>query len=359
MTVEEKELEFEKKLINKLTTLGGVKQWDYRPDLNTTVKLWQNFKEILERHNQDKLESPLSEAEFSQVQEIINGLETPYQAGQFLYGLNGKSQIEIDLDNGKHVFLTVFDQDQIGAGDTVYQVVNQVERDAVIPGKKKRRFDTTLLINGLPIIQIEEKADGHEADEALNQMHQYIQERQYTGIFSTLQILVAMTPHEIKYMANTTDKDFNKTFAFNWQRAEDNTPVLDWKEFTNDMLSIPMAHQMATNYIILDGAVHHKMIKVMRPYQVYATKRIISKVREHNFDVDGQEIGYVWHATGSGKTISSFKTAWLASRLPNIDKVIFLVDRVALTNQTVDEYSAYDPERGLSKEDGVVTDAAN
>lgn len=359
MTIETNELKFEKELITRLTNLGGIKQWNYQPKLNTTDRLWQNFKQILEQHNQDRIDRPLSETEFSQIKQIINNLDTPYQAGQFLYGLNGKSQVEIDLDDGKHVFLTVFDQDQIGAGNTIYQVTNQVERKAVIPGKKDRRFDTTLLINGLPIIQIEEKADGHEADEALNQMHQYIQERQYTGIFSTLQILVAMTPHEIKYMANTTDKDFNKTFAFNWQRAADNSPVLDWKEFTNDMLSIPMAHQMATNFIILDGTIHHNMIKVMRPYQVYATKRIINKVREHNFDVDKQEVGYVWHATGSGKTISSFKTAWLASRLPNVDKVIFLVDRVALTNQTVDEYSAYDPEQNLSSDGGVVTDAAN
>ncbi|KLD57454.1 hypothetical protein WP50_33765 [Lactiplantibacillus plantarum] len=111
-------------------------------------------------------------------------MHTPYQAGQFLYGLNGVSQIEIDLDDGKHVFLTVFDQKQIGAGNTVYQVVNQIERPAIIAGKKDRRFDTPLLINWLPIIKIAETRHTHDVDEALNQMHQYIDEAQYTDIFS-------------------------------------------------------------------------------------------------------------------------------------------------------------------------------
>lgn len=359
MTIEKAELKFENELIHKLETLGGVKQWTYEPSIKTTNQLWDNFKTILENNNRDKLDKPLSKNEFSQIKQVIINLKRPYEAGQFLYGLNGVSQVEVDLDSGKHVYLTVFDQAQVGAGNTRYQVVNQIERPAVIPGFPNRRFDTTLLINGLPIIQIEEKADYHDVDEALNQMHRYIHEEQYGDIFSTLQILIGMTPHDAKYMARTTDEMFNKTFAFQWQRKEDNTPVLDWQEFTTSMLSIPMAHKVATNYMILDGTPRKQMIKVMRPYQVYAASSIIDKVRQHDFDINDQEIGYIWHATGSGKTISSFKTAWLASRLPNVDKVIFLVDRVALTNQTVDEYSAYDPEKGENGNDGVVTDAAN
>lgn len=359
MAIEANELKFEAELIHRLCNLGGVKQWQYKPNIKSTEQLWANLKKILEENNQDKLDKPLSTGEFAQVKRIINNLKTPYQAGQFLYGLNGVSQVEVDLDSGKHVFLTVFDQAQIGAGNTRYQIVNQIERPAVIPGFKNRRFDTTMLINGLPIIQIEEKADYHDVDEALNQMHQYIYERQYTGIFSTLQILVAMTPHDAKYMAVTTYENFNKTFAFHWQRRKDNSPVLDWHEFTADMLSIPMAHEMATNYMILDGTPKHQMIKVMRPYQVYAAKTIINKVRQYDFDLGDQKIGYIWHATGSGKTISSFKTAWNASRLPNVDKVIYLVDRVALTNQTKDDYQAYDPEKANNKIGGVVTDAAN
>lgn len=359
MAKETAELEFEDRLIKMLVNLGGSKQWTYVPEIKTTDQLWDNFKRILEHNNQDKLDSPLSGNEFNQVKAEINKLKTPYQAGQFLYGMNGISQVEIDRDNGDHIYLTVFDQDQIGAGNTVYQVVNQIERPAVIPGRKNRRFDTTLLINGLPIIQIEEKADGHRVNEALNQMHQYIDEEQYTGIFSTLQILVALTPHDARYMANATADSFNEAFAFQWQREDTNQIVTDANEFVGQMLSIPMAHQMATNFMILDGTPHHQMIKIMRPYQMYATKRVIDKIRNHQFGIDDQRIGYVWHTTGSGKTISSFKAAWLASRLPNVDKVVFMVDRVALTNQTVDEYEAYDPENTEDGNGGVVTDSAN
>lgn len=320
------------------------KLWRYEPNIKTTEQLWDNFKRILEQHNQNTLEYPLSAVEFNQVKKIISDIQTPYEAGQFLYGLNGVSQIEIDLDDGRHVFLTVFDQKQIGAGDTVYQVVNQIYRPAVIIGKQNRFFDTTLLINGLPIIQIEEKRDTRDVNEALNQMHQYIDENQYRDIFSTLQILVAITPNNVKYMANTTWDKFNKNFAFNWQRKSDNTIVRNWKEFADSMLSIPMAHQMATNYMILDGTKNKQMLKVMRPYQVYATQNVIESLKYSDFELGMNKIGYIWHTTGSGKTITSFKTAWLASRMPKVDKVVFVVDRIALTKQTNENYKAYDPD---------------
>lgn len=320
------------------------KLWKYEPQIKTTDQLWDNFKAILEQHNQNTLDHPLSTVEFNQVKKIISDIQTPYEAGQFLYGLNGVSQIEIDLDDGRHVFLTVFDQKQIGAGDTVYQVVNQIERPAVIIGKQNRRFDTTLLINGLPIIQIEEKRDTHDVNEALNQMHQYADENQYRDIFSTLQILVAVTPNNVKYMANTTADKFNKDFAFNWQRKSDNTIVRNWREFADSMLSIPMAHQMATNYMILDGTKNKQMLKVMRPYQVYATQNVIENLKRVDFELGTNKVGYIWHTTGSGKTITSFKTAWLASRMPKVDKVVFVVDRIALTKQTNENYQAYDPD---------------
>lgn len=320
------------------------KLWTYEPKIKTTEQLWANFKEILERHNQSTLDYPLSMVEFNQVKKLLSDIGTPYAAGQFLYGLNGVSQIEIDLDDGRHVFLTVFDQKQIGAGDTVYQIVNQIERPAKIIGKQDRRFDTTLLINGLPILQIEEKQSTHDINEALNQMQQYASENQYRDIYSTLQILVAITPHNVKYMANTTADKFNKDFAFNWQRQRDNTIVRHWKEFADSMLSIPMAHQMATNYMILDGTRNKQMLKVMRPYQVYATQKVLEQLKKVDFELGMHKIGYIWHTTGSGKTITSFKTAWLASRLPKVDKVVFVVDRIALTKQTNENYRAYDPD---------------
>ncbi|SMB80093.1 type I restriction enzyme, R subunit [Pasteurella testudinis DSM 23072] len=335
------------------------KRWRYHPEIKTTEDLWQNFKKILEQHNQNTLEHPLSVVEFNQVKKVIEELcRTPYEAGRFLYGLNGVSQIEIDLDDGRHVFLTVFDQKQVGAGDTVYQVVNQIQRPARINGKQNRVFDTTLLINGLPIIQIEEKRDTLDVNDALNQMHQYIDENQYRDIFSTLQILVAITPNNAKYMANTTADKFNKDFAFNWQHRDSNAIVRDWRAFADAMLSIPMAHQMATNYMILDGTKNKQMLKVMRPYQVYATQNIISRLKQVDFEFGNNKVGYIWHTTGSGKTITSFKTAWLASRMPRVDKVVFVVDRIALTRQTSENYQAYDPdgEVGELVKSGVVKD---
>ncbi len=353
------ELAFENEVIDYLTKIGGVKQRKYKKDIRTTEQLWGNFKMILEQNNRARLDEPLSVTEFNQVKKIITNIESPYRAGQFLYGVNGVSEIEVDLDNGKHVFLTVFDQAQVGGGDTVYQVVNQIKRPKVIDGKPNRRFDVTLLINGLPIIQIELKKALHSTTESLNQMEQYIAEKQFSGIFSTLQILIAMTQFDIRYMANTPLQSFNRAFAFNWQNEDDARPIRSWKTFADKVLSIPMAHDLATRYMVLDGTKNKESTKVMRPYQVYATKRVLDKVRKFDFKYDDGKLGYIWHTTGSGKTITSFKTAWLASRLSNVDKVVFLVDRVALTNQTADAYKAYDPVAGFEGKTGVVSDTAN
>lgn len=357
--IDKSEAIFEKEFISYLTQIGGGKQWEYMEHIKTTEDLWSNFKRILEQNNSARLDGPLSITEFNQVKKIISNIETPYQAGQFLYGVNGVSEIEIDLDNGKHVFLTVFDQSQVGGGNTVYQVVNQIKRKKIIDGKADCRFDVTLLINGLPIIQIELKKDLHGVKESFNQMHRYIAERQYSDIFSTLQILIGMTPYDIKYMANTTKEAFNYDFAFRWQDEKESKPVMFWKTFTDKVLSIPMAHELATRYMILDGTKNKESIKVMRPYQVYATKNVLDKIRAYNFKSNDGRLGYIWHTTGSGKTITSFKTAWLASRLPNVGKVVFLVDRVALTNQTADAYRAYEPTAGIQGQSGIVTDTAN
>lgn len=354
------ELQFEQEVIEYLTKIGGTKQWEYRHDIKTTKELWDNFKHILEKNNHDRLKGEkLSKMEFAQVKKVITEIDTPYKAGQFLYGVNGVSQAEVDLDNGEHVILTVFDQAKVGGGDTVYQIVNQIKRPKVVDGKPNRRFDVTLLINGLPIIQIELKKALHSTTESLNQMKQYVAEKQYSGIYSTLQILIAMTPYQIKYMANTTLDSFNRAFAFEWQDEDDATPVRHWKEFADKVLSIPMAHDMATRYMVLDGTKNKESIKVMRSYQMLATKRVLDKVNKHDFSYDDGRLGYVWHTTGSGKTITSFKTAWLASCSPKVDKVVFLVDRIALTNQTADAYRAYDPVASFEGKTGVVSDTAN
>ncbi len=353
------ELKFEMELIDHLTNIGGVRQWDYVKEIKSTEQLWKNFKNILEENNSGRLSSPMTKTEFNQVKKVITDLSSPFKAGQFLYGVNGVSEIEVLLDNGKRVFLNVFDQSQVGAGNTVYQVVNQIVRERVIDGKMRRIFDVTLLINGLPIIQIELKKAMIPVKESLNQMKQYIAERQYTDIFSTVQILIAMSPYEIKYMANTTIESFNTDFAFDWQDEENASPIRDWRKFANSVLSIPMAHDLSTRYMVLDGTKNKEGLKVMRPYQVYATKKVLEKISAYRFKYEDNKLGYIWHTTGSGKTITSFKTAWLASRLPNVDKVIFLVDRISLTNQTKDAYKAYDPIKSGLLGSGVIQETAN
>ena len=285
------ELAFEQEVVDYLTHIGGVKQWEYRPEIKTTEQLWENFKAIIERNNQARLERPLSVTEFNQVKKVITAISSPYQAGQFLYGVNGVSEVEVDLDDGRHVFLTIFDQAKVGGGTTSYQVVNQIERKKVVDGKPNRRFDVTLLINGLPIIQIELKKALHSTRESLNQMEQYIAEKQYSDIFSTVQILIAMTPYEIKYMANTKLENFNRAFAFNWQNEGNAQPVRSWKTFADKVLSIPMAHDLSTRYMVLDGTKNKEGIKVMRPYQVYATKRVLDKVQKFKFNFDDGKLG--------------------------------------------------------------------
>lgn len=171
-------------------------------------------------------------------------------------------------------------------------------------------------------------------------MHQYIQVRQTTDIFRLLQICVSKSPQVIRTMANTTEVMFNLYLSFRVQRESVNRPIRVVREFSNLMCSIPMAHQMATNYIILDGTKNRKKFKVMRPYQVYATIRVINKIRRQQFGLYPKEVGYIVQLTGSGKTISSFKAAWLASRHSNESKVFFCVYRMSSLNQTVDEYRA-------------------
>ncbi|RIY32246.1 hypothetical protein CJP74_04995 [Psittacicella melopsittaci] len=328
-----------------------IKNLDWQPLIlkeNSEEELWQNFRRILVQNNQDVLgKTPLSDNEFARIKLQITSLDSPFKAGQFIYGFGGTTQVYIERDDGSPACFTIFRQNEIGAGNSVYQVLHGFKRLPQIPGKPTRVFDTTLLINGLPLIQIEEKPSVCEVDQALNLMHQYIKENLYTGIFSTLQILIGMTPNGVKYMANTTADKFNKEFAFSWQRdsfAKNKNPIVHkWNDFARTMLTRAFAHVMAANFMIIDSDVRQSSLKVMRPYQVYATIAALSAVTKHQFGGRYGKLGYIWHTTGSGKTITSFKTAWLASRLPNVQKVVFVVDRVALTKQTLEKYRAYDP----------------
>lgn len=340
----EPELEFEEDLCNYLCSDERKRKWTYI-NANTTEKLWDNFRDILNALNKDNLDHSLTNYEFNQVKSYIQKLKTPYEAGRFIYGVGGKCQIQVIDERNQSIFLTIFDKNNVQ--NNIYQLTKQVNKEDG-DEQRNRRFDVTLLINGLPILQIEEKKDGVDSKTAVRQMHEYIRENKYSDIFSTLQILIAMTPHDIWYMANSTDEDFSEDFAFRWKKDGDNSQkLLDWKDFCDSFLNPPFAYKMATEYTILDNDGSNPSLKVMRYYQVYATRNVINKLKEHNFEDTSDEnkkVGYIWHTTGSGKTISSFKVAFLASRLPKVKKVIFVVDRVALTNQTYKKYSAYVPD---------------
>lgn len=304
------ELSFEDQLIKFLCTSFSANSWKLIT-ANTTEKLWSNFRDVLNILNKEKLNRKLTDEEFNQAKDFIKSLDNPYEAGRFMNGSGGKSLIPIKTNDGQDKFLTVFDKNNIKGN--IYQVAKQVRRSKTNQDNKDRRFDVTLLINGLPLIQIEEKDGGIDSKSAVRQMKKYVGEGQYGDIFSTLQILVAMTPYDVWYMANAKFDDFNEDFAFRWKNSSDD--LLDYKQFCQSVLSPEMAYKMVTDFIILDNKDNNQSIKVMRYYQVKATQKIMDSLRKHDFNDtsnDNKKVGYIWHTTGSGKTISSFKTAFFS-----------------------------------------------
>lgn len=209
-----------------------------------------------------------------------------------------------------------------------------------------RRGDVLLLINGMPVIHIELKRSGIPVSQAINQIEKYSIEGIFSGLFSLIQIFVAMEPEETKYFTNPgPDGRFNPDHQFNWADFN-NEPINHWKKITSTLLSIPMAHQLIGFYTVADDT--DGILKVMRSYQYYAANAISDKVARTNWQQIGHSTnspdrlgGYIWHTTGSGKTMTSFKSAQLISRSKNADKVIFLVDRIELGTQSLAEYKNF------------------
>lgn len=322
---------------------GGVLEYPTEQDLidNWAKILFQNNKQL------DKLnDQPLTDGEMSQILEQIIELRSPLALNGFI---NGKS-VAIKRDNpndtlhyGKEVSLKIFDRVEIAGGQSRYQIARQ----PVFPAKNKmlnnRRGDLLLLINGMPVIHIELKKSGIQAKEAANQIEKYSHEHVFTGLFSLVQIFVAMTPDETLYFANPgTGERFNEHFYFHWEDVN-NEPVNQWTDVVQNLLSIPMAHQLIGFYTVADGA--DGTLKVMRSYQYFAASRIADKVTKINRDkawgTKGVKGGYIWHTTGSGKTMTSFKSAQLIANSKDADKVIFLVDRIELGTQSLDEYRSF------------------
>lgn len=339
ITIKEKksmaELEsvIEQKLIEQL--VYGESQWTYRDDLKTEEDLWANFRYILEQNNKDRLNGePLSDSEFEQVKNQLQ-FSSFYKAGEWLVGENGKVQVHVQRDT-ERLHLVVMNHEHIAGGSSVYEVINQYsalkpknDTEVVV---RDRRFDVTLLINGLPMIHIELKNKQHSYMDGFWQIKKYIGEGKFTGIFSAVQMFVVSNGVDTRYFAAASDTELNPKFMSGWVDRENN-PVSDYLSFAKSVLRIPEAHEMIARYTVLDEDA--KRLILLRPYQIHAIESIreASKVGKS---------GFVWHTTGSGKTLTSYKaTRNLLMDIPAIDKAIFLIDRKDLDTQTTMAFQAY------------------
>ena len=321
----------EQKLIDQL--VYGESQWIYRSDLKTEDDLWNNFRYILEQNNKDRLDGEhLTDAEFEQVRNQLQ-FSSFYKAGEWLVGENGKVMVHVQRDTEK-LHLVVMNHEHIAGGSSVYQVINQYRalRDEEETKAQDRRFDVTLMINGLPMIHIELKNKQHSYMDGFRQIKKYIGEGKFTGIFSAVQMFVISNGVDTKYFSAAGDTELNPKFVSGWL-DEKNNPVSDYLEFARSVLRIPAAHEMIARYTVLDEDA--KRLILLRPYQIHA----IEAIREAS---KTGKSGYVWHTTGSGKTLTSYKaTRNLLMDIPTIDKAIFLIDRKDLDTQTTMAFQAY------------------
>lgn len=347
-----KELDFEQSLADLLPQHG----WEPQVIKNPTEEiLIKNWAAIIYNNNRDMNrlgDFPLTDGEMQQIMTQVDNLKNPYEVNKFING----GQVVIKRENqddkinyGKEVYLTIFNAREIRAGQSVYQIVRQPKFQTKHPLASTRRGDVMLLINGMPIIHIELKRSGVDVTQAVNQIKKYTHEGVFSrGIFSLVQIFVAMTPEKTLYFANPGEsRNFSPSFYFHWADFN-NEEVRDWKRIGANLLSIPMAHQMVGYYTIADDK--DETLKVLRSYQYFATTKIWERVKETNWDDHAHRGGYIWHTTGSGKTMTSFKSAQLIAKANDADKVVFLLDRIELSTQSADEY------RGFANADDNVLD---
>lgn len=337
-----KESDFEEALIEALQRNGWERQVLRYP---TEEDLIQNWAQILYENNQstDRLNhQPLIREEMQELMEQIRDLRSPLALNGFINGktisLTRKNPSDT-LHYGKEVSLKIYDRDEIAAGQSRYQIVQQPLFPRHEQVLQDRRGDLMLLINGMPVFHIELKKSGVPVAEACNQIQKYAKEQVFTGLFSLVQVFVAMNPDETLYFANPgPDGKFNSDFFFHWADFN-NEPVNDWREIASTLLCIPMAHQLIGFYTVADDS--DGILKVMRSYQYYAANKIADKVTKKDWHDKKQLGGYIWHTTGSGKTMTSFKSAQLIANSRKADKVVFLMDRIELGVQSLKEYRAF------------------
>ena len=341
----DKEADFEEAVIGILVERGWESEILRHPTEKDLIKNWADILFNNNRHKDSLNECPLTDGEMDQIMEQIINLGSPLKLNGFI---NGKS-VSIVRDNpddtlhfGKEVSLKIYDRQEIAYGESRYQIAQQPHFTTKSPILNNRRGDLMLLINGMPVIHIELKRSDVPVSDAYNQIIKYSHEGVFRGLFSLVQVFVAMEPEETVYFANPGEQgEFNKAFFFHWADF-DNVPINQWDKVTASLLNIPMAHMLIGFYTIADT--DDGILKVMRSYQYYAAIGIADRVTKRNWKEDtpdAQRGGHIWHTTGSGKTMTSFKSAQLIASSHDADKVVFLVDRKELGTQSLKEYRSF------------------
>lgn len=351
----QKESGFELALCDVLTQHGWEKDILVQASEEDLVENWAQIIFDNNREQERLGNYPLTASEMQQIIDQVNTWHTPYEINKQINGC----YVCIKRDNpedthnvGKEVYLKIYDPQEISAGQSRYQIVRQPRFKAANPLAGDRRGDVLLLINGMPLFHIELKRSRVDVSEAVFQLKRYMHEGIFSkGLFSMVQIFVAMTPEKTLYFANPGSEDrFLEEFQFHWADFN-NEEIHDWRRVATELLNIPMAHQLIGYYTIADDK--DQTLKVLRSYQYYATNKICDVTHNTNWDGHEHRGGYIWHTTGSGKTMTSFKSAQLIANSGDADKVVFLLDRVELSTQSLDEY------RGFAGENDEIQDTQN
>jgi type I restriction enzyme R subunit len=282
-----------------------------------------NFKRQLEKHNRKRLEEfgrdEFTESEFEKILIYLEG-GTRFEKAKKLRDL-----FPLEMESGERLWVEFLNHKHWCQNE--FQVSNQI----TIEGRKKSRYDVTILINGLPLVQIELKRRGVELKQAYNQIQRY-HKTSFHGLFDYIQLFVISNGVNTRYFANNPNSGYK--FTFNWTDAA-NVPFNDLGKFASTFFDKCTLGKIIGKYIVLHEG--DKCLMVLRPYQFYAVEKILDRVENSN------DNGYIWHTTGAGKTLTSFKAAQLVAELDDIDKVMFVVDRHDLDTQTQTEYDAFEP----------------
>ena len=307
------EAELENLLINQLNNQGYE-----RVEIPDYDALEENFKVQFEKFNAAKIEEPLTDKEWERIFNHLKG-KSVFQSAKIL-----RDKFVLEREDGTKIYLSFYSEDHT---KNIFQVTNQT----TVVGKYVNRYDVTLLVNGLPLIQIELKRRGVDIKEAVNQVVRY-KKHSYNGLYHYIQMFIVSNGVDTKYFANS-DKEILYSQTFFWT-DENNLRITNLKEFSVVFLARDHVIKMLTQFTIINDV--DKIMMVMRPYQVYAVEALVRQAMLTNRNA------YIWHTTGAGKTLTSFKTAQILAGNPKIKKVIFLVDRKDLDSQTTEEFNKFE-----------------